>query len=162
LATTATELNINFSNTPAGTASTNDYYEITGVQLEVGSVATPYAPNGATYQAELAACQRYYFRQGGAQAYQYFAQGLATSTTNARILVNLPVQMRINPTSIDALNLSIYDISVQNAVTATSFDNTAPLQCSINCTTSGITVNRPVILLANATTNSYFGISAEL
>jgi hypothetical protein len=57
---TATQLKPIFSMTPTGTASTNDYYEITGVQLDIGSVALPIRRNGATIQGELAACQRYY------------------------------------------------------------------------------------------------------
>jgi hypothetical protein len=57
---TATELGIYFNYTPVGTAGANDYFEITGVQLEQGSVANTYQPNQATYQGELAACQRYF------------------------------------------------------------------------------------------------------
>jgi hypothetical protein len=60
IAATATELALYFSFTPTGTASTNDYYELTGVMLEVGNQASPYAPATPTYTTELAACQRYF------------------------------------------------------------------------------------------------------
>jgi hypothetical protein len=60
LAATATEVSVVFQNTPVGTAGVNDYYEITGVQLEAANTASPYAPNGATFAAELSACYRYY------------------------------------------------------------------------------------------------------
>ena len=56
---TATELAVAFSFTPTGTAGTNDYYEVTGVQIDVGSVALPFRTYAATIQGELAACQRY-------------------------------------------------------------------------------------------------------
>ncbi|MDA7701601.1 hypothetical protein N8864_04080, partial [Gammaproteobacteria bacterium] len=39
--------------------STNDYIQITGVQLEVGTKATPFEHR--SYGQELALCQRYYF-----------------------------------------------------------------------------------------------------
>jgi len=42
--------------------STNDYIQITGVQLEVGDTATPFEHR--SYGDELAKCQRYYERTG--------------------------------------------------------------------------------------------------
>jgi hypothetical protein len=56
---TATQLALAFTSNHPSTSGTNDYYEITGVQLEVGSVATPFKTYAATIQGELAACRRY-------------------------------------------------------------------------------------------------------
>ena len=58
LPSNATQIFTAFKFTPVGTAGANDYFEITGVQLEAGSTATPfeYRPIGQ----ELSLCQRYY------------------------------------------------------------------------------------------------------
>lgn len=60
VATNATELGLNFYYTTVGTAGAADYFEITGVMLEIGNQASPYCPATPTYATELAACQRYY------------------------------------------------------------------------------------------------------
>ena len=56
--TAVTQIGVSFQLIPTGTAGTADYFDITGVQLELGSVATPFEVR--PYPVELQLCQRYY------------------------------------------------------------------------------------------------------
>jgi len=59
ISASAQEVAIGFSYIGSGTAGTNDYLDITGVQLETGTTATPF--ENRLYGTELALCQRYYY-----------------------------------------------------------------------------------------------------
>ena len=79
--------------------TTNDAtLEITGVQLQVGSVATDFEHR--SYAQELALCQRYYYRWTAGAANKYLWMGMATSTSSCfGIILELPVTMRATPTA---------------------------------------------------------------
>ena len=74
IGTTATEFALWFAFTPVGTAGAADYAEITGVQIDIGSVALPFRTYANTLAGELAACQRYYQKSYG--------QGVAVPTNS--------------------------------------------------------------------------------
>jgi hypothetical protein len=70
-------------------------FYITGAQLEVGSVATPFEHR--SYGEELALCQRYYQRYGGASA-TVLDGGYGTSANPTYVGKIIPVTMRAAPT----------------------------------------------------------------
>lgn len=94
---TATEISTLFGFTPTGTAGAADYYEVTGIQLESGSVATPFQTATGTIQGELAACQRYFQRIGTGAGYIPICVGQCTSTTTVYGIYPLKVTMRATP-----------------------------------------------------------------
>ena len=87
------------TRTPVSTTTwytTNDAtFEITGVQLEVGSVATDFEHR--SFGQELALCQRYYFKE---TATTYPATGYGTNAgTNCLGVLGQPCTMRATPTA---------------------------------------------------------------
>ena len=125
--TTSTQLAIYLDFTPTGTAGAADYYDITGIQLEVGSVATPFKTYAGTIQGELAACQRYYFDFAKYQGDWAFAASYSTGTfASYTSNMSYPVEMRTTPTLTisDAASLSGKMSTYNTAGTRT--DNVTP------------------------------------
>jgi hypothetical protein len=76
-----------------GTSGATFY--ITGVQLEVGTVATSF--DYRDYGRELMMCQRYYFKWTGA-SYATYSTGMGENTNQTTQQIIFPVQMRTAPT----------------------------------------------------------------
>jgi hypothetical protein len=168
VASTATELAVTFTSNLLGTAGAADYFEVTGVQIDIGNVALPYRAYAATFQGELSACQRYYYRftpTGGGK--RYTASGFATDTTNAAITMIFPVPMRIEPTALEQSGTAT-DYSI-NVAGFTHICTSVPVFTIASTTTCLITFSATALLVAGdgaagrpVNTNAYLGWSAEL
>jgi len=144
--------------------STDRTFFLTGVQLEVGSQATPFEHR--SFGEELALCQRYHYRAGKAEsAFTNFGQGWAVSATAASIQVPLPVEMRSEPSVStndvqisDDVNAAI-DCTVVNVNAATGTRQLAVLEASV---ASGATQYRSYSLRGSNNTASHVSLDAEL
>ena len=78
-----------------------DTWQITGVQLEVGKVATPFEHR--SYGEELALCQRYAIVYGGAET-RHLGTGSMYNASSVNFSMHTPVHMRAQPALIKTTN----------------------------------------------------------
>jgi hypothetical protein len=114
--------------------------DIWGLQLEAGSVATPFRRNANSIQGELAACQRY-FIASPTTGNTYGMSGNVTNGSGYVAYAVFPVPMRATPTT----------VTITNGAITSGFPTTPASAAGI--TSFGFYEIRT----ANATTNGYFG-----
>jgi hypothetical protein len=158
---TANSFGINLNS---GTLNAIYTFDIWGVQVEAGSVASEFQTATGTLQGELAACQRYYFRSTATTNFSYYpVVGNASSTTNVGALVIPPVTMRTSPSSIDFSNVAVTDAVTNTTVTGITLNQANPMSTNINiAVASGLTQFRPYRLLSDNNSAAFFGMNAEL
>jgi len=159
----------NASNLDVG-ATNNDTWQITGVQLEVGSQATPFEHRSFGEERQL--CYRYYYRTpdrvagglGVNEAYPCFGNMDGTST-GAFIFI-FPVPMRAAPTSFEqsgtASHYSVRVTGDQNGTsvpTATGFTSEKAL---VNLATGGGFTSGDGAFMRSENDDGFIAFSAEL
>lgn len=156
ISSAATLVALQFSYTPQGTAGANDYYEITNVQLELGSSFT--GTEYISYNQDFFNCQ-YFYQTGSAAA------GYAVSSSQAQFSYALNPVMRIVPTFASTGAIAITD-GLSN-FTQSSFAVNNQFQYPsggifVLSNFTGLTVNRPMSM--NAFTGSFtvFTFNAEI
>ena len=166
VASTATQLGVYFSYAPTGTAGTNDYFEVTGVQIDIGSVALPFRTNAGTIQGETSACERYYQRYNIIGSYTQGHAGWAYGTTTAMFPIPLRTTMRVTPTSLETFQLQPWIVAGSTYVSSGTFAlvNSSPNQGTFSITAGSavFTAGQTVSLNTAANGSAYYGFSAEL
>jgi hypothetical protein len=118
------------------TVAANDYFQISQIQLEAGSVATAFQTATGTIQGELAACQRYFIRyaMSGFSGHYY-------TTTQFYPVTVFPVEMRVSPT-FTVSSAGAYDVFAAgsgNVTSAVGVDNTTSKTATVALTTAART-----------------------
>jgi len=111
-------------------AATNNYWQITGVQLEVGAVATPF--EFKPIEQELAECQRYL-----PLVYGLYGVGYSTSANLVRFPAYFVTETRTEPTGVSG---TAGDFSIVNVGTPTAiaFRHASKNSCTIDFTFTGV------------------------
>ena len=153
-----------YATTWAGTNGAT--FDVTGFQLEVGSVATDFEHR--SFGQELALCQRYYYRTICDQAAQRYGLGMQMTSSTASVQVNFPTTMRTKPTALETSGTAS-DYSVSRTSThevcniVPTFAIATPYLAVVNTsqTSASLSTGQAVQLRANST-DFFLGFSAEL
>mgnify|MGYP001254342326 CR=1 FL=1 len=150
-------------------SSTNNYYYLTGVQLEIGTQATPFEHISFAENKRL--CMRYFERidngyTTGVNNYYYFGPGYFEADNNLRGLIDYKEQKRATPTitfsaasTFNAINTSSMPAGTS---IATQYINT--VNTGYTLTTGSVTGRdgQGGLLVANNTDDAYVLVDAEL
>jgi hypothetical protein len=157
------EIAIYIASIGVGTAGANDYFDIVSVQLEKGTQATSF--DFRSIGTELALCQRYYQQWGGNSGNERLATGFNYGSAQMRATIPLVVTMRTAPTLTYS---AVGDWAVEAATgtytcTIIALDQASTKIAATNFNvSSGLTVGQGSQIMANATSNARFNLSAEL
>lgn len=148
-------------------AATNNYWQVTGVQLNLGAVAAPF--EFKDYGRELRECQRYYYRNSNRDATNgghICAPGVVTGGVSiGRATIILPVPLRATPSS---SNISYSQVNVYDGATVVSLSSIAlfaggELAIGIDgVVPAGLTSFRPAIILFAGSATAFIAINMEL
>jgi hypothetical protein len=139
-------------------------WDIWGLQLESGPIATTFTTATGTIQGELAACQRYYYKigpsDGSSSSFLYSPLGMANATTQVIVTFPFPQIMRVKPASIEYTNPRVSDGANVSTATSLVLGDASSSLGSVNVNGSGFTIFRNYWMMNNS--NSSLAFNAEL
>ena len=118
-----------------GTSGATFY--ITGVQLEAGSVATPFEHR--QYGQELALCQRYCQVYGSGNGYERLGMAMGVTSISVNVNIHLPVTMRATPSVSSTGSWGWYNGSAVVAGTTFALDALSTQVVALILATTGAT-----------------------
>jgi hypothetical protein len=94
-------------------SSTDNNFFLTGVQMEVGSVATPFEHR--SFAEELALCNRYYYFRGGGGAASILGNGGYLTNSQVESVITFPTIMRVGPSLVQTSGTNYYAAESEGA-----------------------------------------------
>ena len=161
-----TSAGTNFNTRASSIGIQTTTIDIWGVQIEAGSVATPFTTATGTLSGELAACKYYFRRYGGNTLYESFGVGQAYAAGSVMMVFQFDTGMRTSPvgTYTAASNFRVLT-STYSGVTPTSIasNSLTKTTASILLTgASGLTAGNASGVEANNSLSATIDFSAEL
>ena len=178
-----TEMAVIFCYTPVGTAGTNDYVALSGIQLTRNASLSSIAASTTAMDCSTISCSSFDRRLYGLEAlmqYRYYYRivdaaantvpvTLCQATTTAAVVcpIQFPVPMRAAPTATASATTAFSDTATAGAPTAcTAFavvaSSTSATNGKVTCTAGATTTAGGSSQLVGAATNAYVEFSAEL
>jgi hypothetical protein len=138
-------------------AATNNYWQITGVQLEAGAVATPF--EFEQYGETLQKCQRYYIRFVDDSS--VLGVGFYQDSTLFLSTVHFPTTLRVSPTAVQINAVSVRNFDGgSSTVTTPATERAGTNSIVLYGYTSAKTTKDPGFM--TIASGGYFAVSAEL
>jgi hypothetical protein len=146
--------------------STDRTFFFTGLQMEVGSQATPFEHR--SFGEELALCQRYYYKTTTGANAVISGSATATGTVDFSGFGNFPVRLRTTPTALEQSGTASHyrwngAIGIACSSVPSFSSRTTSDMWQVNMgVASGLTVGRSGTVVSDSSGNGYFAWSAEL
>jgi hypothetical protein len=142
----------------------NNYWQVTGIQLEVGDTATPF--EFKTFAQDLEECQRYYYRLTTVNAGDALTGfGECYGTTAGQTVSYAPQIMRATATTVDYANIGwIIPSTGSGSITSLTLPTTGTIGNVIFLgafTGSGMSGGK-VFYIKSTSAGGYIGIGCEL
>jgi hypothetical protein len=151
-------------------SATNNYFQITGIQMETGTIATPYEI--LPYEIELQRCMRYYQKSFLLETFPSQNAGRTSAiefpspvgaSISLQIPIYLPVVMR---TTLSSSNVTIFNPSATNAQVRNVNLNTDCTLTSIGSSSGNkniyVTTTTPASTVAGHTLSFHYTANADL
>ena len=144
-------------------ATSGATFQITGVQLEAGSVASPFERRD--YGRELIMCQRYLPAFTGTG--NWFGFGIGISSTTAFCTAIFPVATRVAPTGLVVSSASHFSVSdalaINSPATTIAFNSSGTSSALVQAVTAAVvTTSRPTTINATSASAVLYFTGCEL